>query len=197
MFAIRTPSGAFPVCFHVFPYRIQLRIVSILSAFLRKAYSKRGPLAFVLEAQSVESVDAQHLHYMLLAYYRVLQANRALPNTLLWNPLPLVRLIRTPHPDNGVRFLAIRCYALQTGTGEQERVNMEKQIIGEVSQVDCSITYGVGLDGTTSYMDGWIFPLLEAKRISDARNSIAESGSDYYSVEDGDSVEPIPVDALR
>lgn len=74
---------------------------------------------------------------------------------------------------------------------------MEKQIIGEVSEVDCPIAYCVNLDGTASYMDGWIFPLLEAKRVSDARNSIAESGLDYYSVEDSDSVEPIPADALR
>lgn len=166
---------------------------SILSAFLRQTYQEEGPLS----PASIESLDAQQLHQLLLAYYRILQANRSLPNNLLWPLSPLARLIRTPHPDTGVRFLAIRCYCLQSGTGEAERVEMEKEVIGDVSEVDCPIAYGLNVDGTASLMDGWIFPTFEVKRISDARNAIMQGALDYYSLDEGEVVEPITVEELR
>ena len=82
------------------------------------------------------SVDAQTIHRVLLAYYRILQANRPLPRLLDWPLAPLSQLIWSPHPDNGVRFLAIRCYALQVGMSEGERVKIEKEVKMEVSPVE-------------------------------------------------------------
>lgn len=74
---------------------------------------------------------------------------------------------------------------------------MEKEIIGDVSAVDCPITYAVNVDGTSSFMDGWIFPTFEIKRISDARNAIVEGGMDYYSLDEGEIFEPMAVEELR
>jgi midasin len=106
-------------------------------------------------------------------------------------------MIRTPHADAGVLFLAIRCYCLQSGMGEAERVKMEKQVIGDVSERDCPITYGMDIDGTMLQMDGWTFPAFEVRRISDARISIAQEALDYYLTEEGEAVEPIKLEELR
>ncbi|KAI0916947.1 hypothetical protein AcW2_007206 [Taiwanofungus camphoratus] len=169
---------------------IHTELYPILSAFLRRSGNENGPLAFVSECESVASIDAHTLHRLLLAYYRILQANRALPNTLLWSLSPLAKLIWAPHPDNGVRFLAIRCYALQSGMMEGERVKMEREVIGDVGEVDCHISFGTSMDGSRIIIDGWVMPAIEVQRVVDARNAHLEP-QDYFSSENGDSYEPI------
>ncbi|KAI0081619.1 midasin [Panus rudis PR-1116 ss-1] len=163
-------------------------IYSIFSAFTRRY--QNGPLDFIESVESPSSIDCLLLHRLLLAYYRILQASRTFPQSRFWSLEPLAKLIRSSHPDYGVRFLAIRCYALQSGMMEGDRVKLEQEIIGEVEKVDCPILYGSLIDGSPNYLDGWIMPLVEAQRVVDARNSHLEPQS-YYSVEGADSIEPI------
>lgn len=137
-------------------------------------------------AESVDSLEASRLHCILLAYYRILQANRPLPYSLYWPLTPLAKLFHTPHPDMGVCLLAIRCYALQSGMGDAERENLEKQVLGEICGVDCQIGCGQDIDGTTKEFDGWLLPVLEVKRITDARNALVTEPQDYYGMEEGD-----------
>lgn len=163
---------------------------SILSAFLRQPQFDGGLLHFVSSTQDVASIPSSYLHRVLLAYYRILRASEELPHHLQWSLEPLAKLIWTPHHDNGVKFLAIRCYALHSGMMEGERVKMEKDLIGDVAEVNCPVEYGCHLDGTKKITDGWLLPLQDAERIVKARNAHLEP-QDYFTIEEGDSVEPI------
>ncbi|KAL4245562.1 Midasin [Abortiporus biennis] len=165
-------------------------IYPVLLALLKREDLVEGPLAFVTKSDSLAALDPAQLHRILLAYYRILQANRELPQILHWSSTPLSKLIWSSHPDNGVRFLAIRCYALQSRMVEGERVKLEQDIIGGVSEVDCPIHYGYRLDGTSEIVDGWLVPMKEVLRVSNARSAHLEP-QNYFVVEDGDSFEPI------
>jgi len=106
-------------------------------------------------------------------------------------------LFGTPHPDTGVRLLSIRCYALQTGMGEGEREILEKDILGNICDVDCQIEYGQDLFEGDKNIDGWVLPAFETKRIVDARNAIVSAAHDYYGVDPNDANLPIPQSDLR
>jgi midasin len=155
-------------------------------------------LAFVEQIESggsLSSISSASLHRILLAYYRILQANRELPRILNWPLSPLSRLAWDPHPDTGVRFLAVRCYALQARMMEVERVKMEKIVIGDVREIDCPVLYGILPDGTSRVVDGWILPIIEKTRVVEARNGLLMP-QNYYT-HDGDSIEPIHPAELR
>ncbi|KAH9936525.1 uncharacterized protein B0H18DRAFT_1206806 [Fomitopsis serialis] len=169
---------------------IQTEIYPVLAAFLRHPNRQKGPLAYVTQAQDVSGLDASILHRQLLAYYRILQANRDLPEQFVWPIAPLSKLIYTPHPDNGVKSLAIRCLALQTGMMEGKREELELESIGSVAEVDCTIGYGAKLDGNVVMMDGWVMPAIEAKRITSARSAILQP-QDYFSRDENETHEPI------
>lgn len=132
-------------------------------------------------------LDAMRLHHLLLAYYRLLRANRLLPSDFLWPISHLSALFTTPHPDSAVKYLAIRCYSLHTGMAEVERVQLETRVLGEPGVVECSLSYGENIDGSRITIDGWLMPVMELQRIHRSRNSIA-TASDFYSFE-GDRVQ--------
>lgn len=169
---------------------------SVLSAFLRRPDFKGGPLAFVHSLEDVPFIDSHRLHRILLAYYRILQANRELPTLLSWPLTPFSMLMWAPHPDPGVRFLAIRCYALQSGMGEAERIKTEQEVLGEVADVDCPIHYGQNVNGDPVFLDGWLLPLVDAERVLNTRQALLEP-QNYYSSEDDSSIEPIHPAELR
>ena len=160
---------------------------SVLSAFLRKFYQATSPLAFVLSTDSIESIEPSRLHRLLLAYYRILRANRPLPSDLCWQVHILSHLFRSRHIDTGVNLLAIRCYALQTGMSDAQKEKVEKEVLGEpLAGVDCPVGYGENVDGTKMVEDGWLIPVLEVTRITDARDELAAEPHDFYSFEEGD-----------
>ncbi|KZT09211.1 midasin [Laetiporus sulphureus 93-53] len=178
--------------FEAFCFLLELHpeIYPIFSVFLRHPGREGGPLAFVMRNDNVQHIGSLFLHRRLLGYYRILQANREVPRILLWSLSPLSKLIWAPHPDNGVRFLSIRCYALQSGMMEGERMKMEKKLVGDVAKVDSPIAYGANVDGSPVHMDGWILPGMEANRITNARNAHLKP-QNYFSFEGNDSREPI------
>ena len=154
-----------------------------------------GLLDCVTSAEDIASIPGSYLHRILLAYYRILRASEELPHHLQWSLEPLSKLIWTRHPDNGVRLLALRCYALHSGMMEGERVKLEKELIGDPAEVDCPIQYGMEIDGKQKVMDGWLLPLEDAERIVNARKALLEP-QDFFTFE-GDSVEPIHPAELR
>ncbi|KAJ6530392.1 midasin nuclear AAA ATPase [Mycena vulgaris] len=163
----------------------------VLHNMLQRPQFVDGPLAFVAAIDSPLSIEVPRLQRLLLAYYRILQANRELPRHLLWSLSPLSCLIWTPGMDNGVRLLAIRCYALQSGMGEAERETMERATLGEVCGVDCPLEYGQNPDGSRSEIDGWVMPVFEVKRIQETRRRIAENSQTFYDFPEGDTLEPL------
>ncbi|KAI0314077.1 hypothetical protein OF83DRAFT_1165344 [Amylostereum chailletii] len=163
-------------------------IYPVLSHFLQNALPENGPLDFIHHAQS--PLPSDRLHRFLLSYYRILQINRELPSLLFWPLDPLSKLIWAPHLDTAVRLLAIRCYALQVGMGEDVRTKMEAEIIGDEGNVDCPLQYGEGVDGQRGVVDGWILPFIEAKRVHDARDAVTSSLQDYYAGQEGQDILP-------
>lgn len=153
-------------------------------------------MAFVSASPSLQEIDAHDSHRTLLAYYRLLRANRLLPSTLDWSLTPLSKLIWSPHPDPGVRFLAIRCYALHAGMMENERENLERTVVGDVSEADCPITYEDQPDGSVRMTDGWIMPVLEAQRVSREREALM-GDQKYPTTEAHDLFQPIHPAELR
>jgi midasin len=170
---------------------------SILSRFLRKPPLHKGPLAFITSSEDVKDLDTLRLHRLLLAYYRILLANQMLPSRLLWPLSALSILFWTPHPDTGVRLLAIRCYALQSGMSEAEREKLEIEIFGSTWEVDCKIGFGEDTDGRREEIDGWLLPALEGKRIIDARNAFLQDSQEYYVFDDGNELQAINLTDLR
>lgn len=167
-----------------------------LYAFLQKPCLSKGPLAFIAVAPSVAEIETTRLHCMLLAYYRLLRANRLLPKHLLWDGALLSKLLFPPHSDTGVRLLAARCYASHVGMAEVERERLITHVLGEFCGVDCTINYGQAIDGTVVDTDGWLVPTLEIKRIHDARDTILES-PDFYSLDAEDVLQPLSEADLR
>jgi midasin len=165
--------------------------VRILHRLLQTPAFKEGPLGFVTAEPSPLSIDTPRLHRLLLAHYRILQANRELPCHFIWPLTPLSLLIWTPHLDNGARLLAIRCYALQSGMGEAEREKMERQVLGEICGPDCLLDYGQNIDGSRKEVDGWIMPVIELERVRDMRNDMVTTQHDYFSIDEGDPCTPI------
>ena len=129
-------------------------VYRVLYALLRTSTLSKGPLSLLAPTQSPTRLEVLTLQRVLVAYYRILHANRVLPRTLRWSLRPLSQLIWVPYPDNGVRLLAIRCYAMQAGMAEGERVKMEKEALGEVSEVNCPITLGVDFQGASGGFEG-------------------------------------------
>lgn len=105
---------------------------------------------------------------------------------LQWSLAPLSQLIWTPNFDNAVRLLSIRCYALQSGMGEAERENIEKEVFGEICGVDCQMEYG-----TNGPIDGWIMPVIEVKRVRKEREAIVTQPFDFFQTQHGEPIQPM------
>ena len=161
---------------------------------MNKTYGPDGPLNHVEEATS--PVDQLQLHFLLLSYYRILQANRTLPKHFSWPISPLSKIFTTPDLDTGARLLAIRCYFLQSRMGEAERIKLEQRYVGDVSTVDCPISYSVNPDGSIYTLDGWVLSAVEATRVADFWKSSAKDVPDYYR-ETGGTVESFSETDLR
>ncbi|CDO69902.1 hypothetical protein BN946_scf184884.g61 [Trametes cinnabarina] len=169
---------------------IHPEIYPILSKFLRTPELAHGPLALILQSQTLSDREPRSFHATLLAYYRLLQAHRTLPLSLGWSLSPLSQLLKDPHSDNGTKLLAARCFALHSSMLEGERVKLEKELVGDVQEVDCPVQYAYSLDGTVREVDGWVLPILEMERVSRARDAILDDQG-FYVCKDSDSSEPI------
>lgn len=169
-------------------------VLRILHAFLTKTYGPRGPLHFPEE--TVSPADQPRLHFFLLSYYRILQANRTLPKYFSWPIHTLAKMFTTPDIDPGTRLLAIRCYFLQSGMGEAERINLEQRYVGDVSTIECPTSYSVNTDESIYVLDGWVLPAVEARRTADFWKPLSEEIFDYYH-ETEDMVEQFSESDLR
>ncbi|KDQ25963.1 hypothetical protein PLEOSDRAFT_1045779, partial [Pleurotus ostreatus PC15] len=144
----------------------------ILYRILRETPFENGPLQCIPTDPSTIPVD--RLHRLLLAYYRILQANRELADELCWPLHYLSRLMWTNGLDAGARLLAIQCYAQQSEMGEAERLVIEGEALGPPCEKDCWIDCG-----SEVRVDGWILPLVEATRVQNARRDIANDQHPY------------------
>lgn len=153
--------------------------IRILNQLLKNFYSD-GILSAIPATFTSNPTNTFQLHQLVLAYYRLLQANRELPCHLGWSLAPLSKIIWTSNFDSGLRLLSIRCYALQSGMGEEERCNLEREILGEPCGVECPFYYGQDPNGLDVKVDGWILPVVELKRIQQEREDIITNAAEYF-----------------
>ncbi|KAK1236049.1 AAA ATPase midasin, partial [Marasmius sp. AFHP31] len=158
--------------------QVHEELFPVLYQLLLKPQFSNGPL----QNMSDEGVRT---HKLLLAYFRILSANRELPSQLLWPLSPLRTLATSSKLDTGTRLVAIRCYALQAGMGELERDEWEKKLVGKDSEVDCPLDYGVDENGDKIETDGWLLPVLEYQRVREERNALVNEPQVFYDF-DGD-----------
>ncbi|KAI9443340.1 midasin [Lactarius indigo] len=173
-----------------------VEIFPILSVFLQDYTHKTGPISTALGSAPLEAVSPSRLHRLLLAYYRILVANPELPNWLDWPLEPLAGLFWTPHPDAGVRYLAIRCYALQSGMSELEREKLENSLVGSMATAECPLEFGIDVCERVITIDGWLLPVIEMQRIYDARCAIAADTWDFSMRQSGQFIEPSDLSPL-
>lgn len=117
-------------------------------------------------------------------------ANPELPVWLDWPLEPLSRLFWAPHPDLGVRYLAIRCYAMQSGMCEAEREKLENTLIGSMAHAECPFEFGQDLHGNANVIDGWLLPVIETQRIHDSLNAIATDTREFSMGQDDNCLRP-------
>ncbi|KAF8635894.1 hypothetical protein AX15_000074 [Amanita polypyramis BW_CC] len=165
---------------------VQEELYPVLDRILRKPRFRNGPLGFF---NAEAEVDTPHLHSLLVAYFRILQANQDIPEMFSWPLMPLSSIIWSEKTDNATKLLAIRCYAVQSTMGEAERENLEREVLrGEPFEPECPLEYGKNLKGEECVVDGWMLPVIERERVQKWRNDIlgAISQEGYYTLEDGD-----------
>ncbi|WWD21566.1 hypothetical protein CI109_106052 [Kwoniella shandongensis] len=151
---------------------------SLITAFILKSPFLSSPLSVVPHDQ-LETASPERLHLLLLSYLRLLIAGPHIASRHQWPVAPL-HALRTKHADRGVRLLAIQVLSKQRGLSEETRMQMEKECVGEVDKVNAEILYGFELAKLPSSemqirqvrIDGWMLPLLEARRIETARQVI-------------------------
>jgi midasin len=74
---------------------------------------------------------------------------------------------------------------------EVAKEKLEAEVLGNKHEIDCHIEYGQDIDTSVKVIDGWILPLIEMKRVTDARNALVLESHDYYTVLEDDSTRPI------
>ncbi len=144
-----------------------------MTAFIAISPFRSSPLSAIAE-EDLASTPSHRLHLYLLAYLRLITADPLIAKRNDWPSAPL-HLLRTQHPDRGVRLLAIQILAVQREWSEVERLEMEKEWVGEVDEVTVEVSYGdeVVKLSTNGYevrkvmVSGWIIPVLEARRATD------------------------------
>ena len=129
---------------------------SVLSAFLRRPSLSNGPLAFINRENAV-SLPTQHLHSILLAHWRLINVSPHLPLEFRWPIEPLSALCAAPHPDPGVLWLALNCYAIHMGLNEPGRVQLEEKLLekGAITSIHSPF------DET---LEGRVLPYIEMRR---------------------------------
>src|SRR5580693_7421570 len=116
-------------------------IFSIMTEYFSRSNRIHGPLAFVLNSVVIE-LPARPLHRLLAAYYRLLCVDESFPSQHGWPLAPLAQLIDTPHPDPGVRVLAILCYSIQARLPESEVEKGYWDSLGEPGAIDAPVEIG-------------------------------------------------------
>jgi midasin len=87
--------------------------------------------------------------------------------------------------DAGVKLLCILVISKQQGLSEEKRMELEREWIGEMNQVDASVHYGkeiVVVDGgcqlQDKWIDGWLLSVHESRRESECESLLLAMGQD-------------------
>ena len=160
----------------------------VIDAMIASSPFSSSPLSLIQPDQLLEAPRAR-LHRLLIAYWRLLAADDRIALRYNWPAIYLHRL-RKAHPDLGVRLLAIHCLAKQKKWSEEKRRKALRTAVGAESvdvrvefSFDVSSSSSAGFKTSARIVDGWLLPLLEAKRIEECElRMMPHIGSDVYVV---------------
>lgn len=143
---------------------------SFIDAFISVSPFQASPLAHI-QSQEFHNAVTYRLHDLLLAYNRLLIADPNIAKRNEWS-LDTLHLLRSQHPDTGVRLLAIQALSRARQWSEQKWMEVELESIGKVDEVDCPVAFGwesirddTGVTFKRTIIDGWLFPAREAQRV--------------------------------
>ncbi|CAE6347638.1 unnamed protein product [Rhizoctonia solani] len=172
------------LCLLVEPYE---EVFPILAAYLRRTSLSHGLLGFLIEPNLIISeVPTLHLQRILIAYYRLLSADPGTPTRLGWSATLLQILFRpvpgvsSAHPNHAIRWLALRCFGLQTRLSEITRSQLETEFVSVHGADSIELHVGYELDSIGTLppkeitMDARVFPLTEIRRIQTKREQLAK-----------------------
>ncbi|CCA66844.1 related to midasin (AAA ATPase) [Serendipita indica DSM 11827] len=135
----------------------------VFARFLQRPSLANGPLAFVTR-ENAAHIPKSTLHPLLLAYHRIIEAIPHIHRDFQWPATHLQSLCDPPHPESGVRLLALRCFAFHVGMNEPARVKWEESLVGTPANVTPTVETGFG-----DSVNIWTLPLLDHKRVIDER----------------------------
>ena len=114
--------------------------------------------------ENAAQIPKSTLHPLLLAYHRIIEAIPHIHRDFQWPVAQLQILCDPPHPELGVRLLALRCFAFHVGMNEPARVEWEESLVGTPANVTPTVETGFG-----DSVNIWALPLLDHKRFIDTR----------------------------
>ena len=154
---------------------------SVIYAFLKISPFISSPLSG-LSHQDLLNAEAYRLHDLLIAYNRLLVADRSIASRNSW-PLDVLHLLRLQHSDAGVRLLAVQALSKQRDWSETKRMQIERESVGPIDEFDAPIAFGWDVrrldngnfEVSRKIADGWLFPLLDAERLKDCECTAGEN----------------------
>ena len=81
--------------------------------------------------------------------------------------------------------------------GEIESEKLVQEILGPVGEVDCPMEYGVNVDGSKKYVDGWLAETTEIQRVRRERAELVTERIDFFGRDEGDPLAFMQTSDLR
>lgn len=81
--------------------------------------------------------------------------------------------------------------------GEVESEKLVQEILGPIGEVDCPLEYGLNVDNSKKYMDGWLIETAEIQRVRRERAELVTERVDFFGRDEGDPVEFMQTTDLR
>ncbi|EAL18568.1 hypothetical protein CNBJ2090 [Cryptococcus deneoformans B-3501A] len=159
---------------------------SLVHTFILRTPFRNGPLALV-DFNNLPTIPTARLHILLLIYLRLIIVDPSIATRNNW-PITQLYTLRTDHPDQGLRLLAIQVLARQQKWSEKKRMEAEKTFVGNVADIDAEVLFGFetvilpqgGFQIQEVKIDGWMLPVIESKRINEARRHAAKASTISY-----------------
>ena len=128
----------------------------------------------LVDFNNLPTIPTARLHILLLIYLRLIIVDPSIATRNNW-PITQLYTLRTDHPDQGLRLLAIQVLARQQKWSEKKRMEAEKTFVGNVADIDAEVLFGFetvilpqgGVQIQEVKIDGWMLPVIESKRINE------------------------------
>jgi midasin len=141
-----------------------------------------GPLTLSSQVQHASPERAsEHLSLLLVAYHRILSSSPHLADERKWPISSLASLFSppSPHPERGIRLVAILCFAIQSRMSEANKFKLIENCICPYGRDDAPLPWGCDLAGNLDWVDGWAFAFQDMQDMREERRRKIELAEIY------------------